>query len=41
MKTIKELDAPCIVCQEAEEIDSGMCEDCLGEATEFIERGEK
>lgn len=31
---IKELnlDAPCVVCGKAEEVDSGMCEDCFQEA---------
>lgn len=26
------LDAPCVVCQKKEEVDSGMCEDCLKDA---------
>jgi hypothetical protein len=28
----KELISPCVVCEEAEEVDSGMCEKCRQEA---------
>ena len=30
------LDAPCVVCQKKEEVDSGMCEDCLKEAINHL-----
>jgi hypothetical protein len=33
----QELDAPCIVCGLAEEVSSGMCENCLDDAIRNIE----
>jgi len=30
------LDAPCVVCQQKEEVDSGMCEDCRDEAINYL-----
>lgn len=32
------MDAACVVCGKAEEVDSGMCERCLNKALKFLER---
>lgn len=38
---IKDLNAPCVVCGEFEEIDSGMCEKCFKEGIEEFGRKKK
>ena len=38
MFTTRELDAPCVVCQKKEEVDSGMCEDCYKEGLEHLDK---
>jgi hypothetical protein len=31
------IDNPCIVCNENEAIDSGMCKKCYGEAVDYLD----
>lgn len=36
---IKDMDNPCVVCQKKEEVNSGMCKDCLKDAISYSRDG--